>query len=326
MIARPGPAAAGAESAERVLDAEHADEFWERRLALDDTDDAGPAPVAPPAVAPPERPGPTTSWWPWLVVLLAGLGIGFALGRWSAGPPSAPAPQQATVPAAAAPEPAILGESPGLAQPPVAAPVSPTATEARDTPLVPTQGGAAPPASVAPTGTPARTDARPAPAAPARPAEGRLLVRSSPSGARVKVNGTDRGTTPLTVRGLAPGRYTVETLRKGFVADSRRIEITSRQPSRSVDVTLKAVSGPAPPLAPRPAPTSGSLEFVTRPVGARVFVDGQPIGSAPLKLLEVPPGTKLIRLELAGHKTWTASITIAAGEARRVAASLEPLP
>jgi hypothetical protein len=39
----------------------------------------------------------------------------------------------------------------------------------------------------------------------------------------------------------------------------------------------------------------------------------------------VPPGTRSVRFELAGHAPWVATIALASGESRRVAASLEPV-
>ena len=43
----------------------------------------------------------------------------------------------------------------------------------------------------------------------AGPHTGQLTVRSEPSGARVTVDGTPRGQTPLTLDGLTPGNHTV---------------------------------------------------------------------------------------------------------------------
>jgi hypothetical protein len=67
----------------------------------------------------------------------------------------------------------------------------------------------------------------------------------------------------------------------------------------------------------------GSLYVLSHPAGARVLVDGQYVGATPLLVTNVPPGTKTIKLELPGHKAWSSSVRVAAGQRVRVAASLE---
>jgi hypothetical protein len=300
---------------ERTDTAAHGSEFWDTRLGAEDqppAPQAGVTPVGGLAVG--------GTWWPWVLVLLAGVAIGFALGRWSV----APEPRSVAAPtgSGAQVERAELRDEPTRAEPPVSAPAPPPAAATVDAsrPGAPTASARPEPRREAPGRATAPATPQP------RATEGQLRVRSAPTGARVRLNGTDRGSTPLTLRGLAPGRYTVEVARSGYLADTRRVEITARRPSATLEITLKPVPGPAPAAPVRPAASTASIEFFTRPAGARVFVDGQPIGVAPLKLLEVAPGSKAIRFELAGHRTWTATVTVAAGEARRVAASLEPLP
>jgi hypothetical protein len=61
----------------------------------------------------------------------------------------------------------------------------------------------------------------------------------------------------------------------------------------------------------------------TRPAGAQVFLDGRLVGTSPMVLNEVSVGEHAIRFELPNHRPWTASIRVVAGEANRVAASLD---
>jgi serine/threonine-protein kinase len=79
---------------------------------------------------------------------------------------------------------------------------------------------------------------------------------------------------------------------------------------------------PRTPAAPRPV-APGSLEIESRPSGARVVLDGKPVGQTPLRLAKVAPGLHSVRLELAGHAPWATTVTVAAGKAARVAGSLE---
>jgi PEGA domain len=63
----------------------------------------------------------------------------------------------------------------------------------------------------------------------------------------------------------------------------------------------------------------------SRPRGARVLVDGKPVGVTPLRLPDVSIGSHVVRLELAGHRTWTSSTRVAAGQESRVTGSLEQI-
>jgi hypothetical protein len=322
-----------------------------------------------------DRPLP----WGWLAaVLIVGVAAGFALGRWSVigtvgPPPAAASSPPSTAPAAVVDEP-VLGEGDARGTPPVpgaartapsgatSAPPAPAASPAPTTvpaAAVPAPARPGAPAAGAP-GAPDRTSAgRPgvasttatptpgspaaSPPAPAKPAPaGRLLVRTTPAGARVRIDGKDRGASPLTLRGLGLQEFAVEIVRSGYATETRRVRLTSRRPSQTIDVRLRPVRraepGAAAGGAATPGPTAApggaasapagraSLELVTRPAGARVLVDGQFIGVTPLRMVDVAPGQKNVSFELAGYARWSAVVTVAPGEPRKVAASLEPLP
>jgi hypothetical protein len=61
---------------------------------------------------------------------------------------------------------------------------------------------------------------------------------------------------------------------------------------------------------------------LSHPAGARVLVDGQYLGTTPL-MTNVAPGDKTVKLELPGHKPWSANVRVNVGKRVRVAASLE---
>ena len=81
-----------------------------------------------------------------------------------------------------------------------------------------------------------------APEAPPPPAQYRLTVRASPSGARVRLVNA-----PYTYRAgvaLAPGRYTVEVSRSGY--EAQQVVVTIRDSDVVLPVTLQALES-APP-------------------------------------------------------------------------------
>lgn len=319
-----------------------------------------PTYTAPPLVAaPPEAPTANTAgaaddavlpsspaaWAIGLVVAAAVvIGGGVALVRWgtptvqtpvastdaaiapgTSAAAAAPAAPNASVPqpspAAAAPPPPAAGSA--AATPPVATPPAAAREEA------PRQTAAPPP----PASPPARTRAaaaRTAPAPAARPPAkagpappGRLLVRSSPSGAEVFVNGERRGVTPLAVRDLALGGYAVRIARAGYTAAEQRVTLDARRPSRAVEVTLARAAAAAPAATPAAAPTTpGSLVVESRPAGARVILDGRDVGRTPLTLPGVATGAHAVRIELQGYLPITTTTRVEPGARARVAVSL----
>jgi hypothetical protein len=143
-------------------------------------------------------------------------------------------------------------------------------------------------------------------------------VRSNPTKAQVVVNGEGRGVTPLTLRELALGSYTIRVERDGYAPAERRVQLTTSRPAAAVTIPLKRQS--TPPAGG--ASGRGSLVVETRPIGARVFVDGRLAGTSPIAIPDLPAGPVSVRIEQEGFRTWTSTVQIAAGERSRVGASL----
>ena len=154
-----------------------------------------------------------------------------------------------------------------------------------------------------------------------------LLIHSTPAGATVTIDGVERGTTPVAVRGLVLGTRRVGISRPGYQAAERQVTLTEERPSRTLDVDLVAVAR----VDPRPAPaasatavaTTGSLVVDSRPAGALVSIDGRPAGNTPVTLTTVAPGRHTVRIEQPGYRTVTTTVDVKAGERARVAARLE---
>lgn len=68
--------------------------------------------------------------------------------------------------------------------------------------------------------------------------EGELRIVSDPPDAFVTVNDIGRGKTPLRVRYLPMGSYTVRVIHSGFKAGEKRVTLTAERPNRSVTVVL----------------------------------------------------------------------------------------
>jgi len=282
--------------------------------------------------------------WPLVLALVVGIAMGFAAG-YGIGSRERPAPGVASLTPPAAgreftegavaepPEPPN-GEvrlKPDATGDPGAAATVPGATA-----TAPGAAATAPAATAVPTATTAGRGVRLQPGNPpvaAVPTDGRLLVRSTPTGARVFVDGRESGRTPAALRDLARGSHRVRVTQDGYVTAERRVVITRSRPAQSITVALTRARGPeargTQAVAPAPATPdtagrlAGVLRVESRPPGASVYLDGKLVGTTPVSLPVVPAGEHAIRLERDGYRPWSSSVRIVASEQNRVTASLE---
>jgi serine/threonine protein kinase len=184
-----------------------------------------------------------------------------------------------------------------------------------------------PPSAPAATGQtqPAGSVAPATPRGRPAPATGQLVIRSTPSRAGVTIDGTWRGRTPITVRELSVGTHAVRVVEDGYVSETRRVAVDARSAGTTVSFQLARVRGPErpAPAVSRPGAKTGVLRVESRPSGAAVLIDGRVVGTTPLLISDLEPRTHQVRLELPGHRPWTTTTTIVAGQTVRVAASLE---
>lgn len=264
--------------------------------------------------------------WPLMLALMVGIAIGFGIAMaFVARSPDTPTTATAPPPAAAPPiEPT----------PPVSAPVAPPVV-ASQPPAPPTAAAPAPAppsanaTAAAPT-VPPPAATRPPPPAPIR---GTVLVRTTPPGAQVFLDGRRAGTTPVTLRDLARGSHGVRLARDGYLTVERRVSVTDSRTSQTLAVDLVRARAAVPPSAgppagraPAPQARAGAIAIESRPTGASVFVDGRLVGTTPLVIEDVAVGEHTVRLELATFRPWSSPVTVVGGQRSRVAGSLEQLP
>jgi eukaryotic-like serine/threonine-protein kinase len=270
---------------------------------------------------------------PLAIGLMIGLLLGYAGGYFVASRDQTPQTAENVRP------PTTRSETPGTTgQTPPAAPkdFSEQAVGRSTAPPAVTPGSARPPAPAA-TKTPSA--AAPKTAAPA-PRAGRIVITSDPSRAAVTVNGVWSGRTPLTLDNRSFGKYVVRIVSPGFEVARHELQLSSEQPTRTVEATLRRTERPAP--APKPAaPASatkpqtpaardkpaasgpGEIYVDSRPQGARVLIDGKDVGMTPLRLTGQAAGPRSVRIELADHQPWTTTTRVVPGEIVRVTGSLE---
>ncbi len=275
------------------------------------------------------------SAWPIVAALAVGTAVGFVVG-YGVGDRARPEPSSSAstsngrefTDAAVKNDEARAGSADRAGAPAASTPPPSTAAGARIAPDARVSGSpATAPAPRAPAG------AAPAGAAPGAVTDiGHLLVRSTPAGARVTVDGKEAGKTPAVVRDLPVGAHRVEVSRDGYAPVERRVTITQARPSVSLTLPLtreRVDARAAPPTAPEPSTPGTMGRFVgtpyvdSRPSGAKVFLDGKLIGTTPLSIASIAAGEHAVRLEYDGYRRWTSSVRVVASEQNRVTASLE---
>ena len=199
------------------------------------------------------------------------------------------------------------------AAPPVDRPTADTDVRVPPAPLATPLPEPVTPRPVPPVATP---KSPPAPAVTPAPQQGTLIVRSSPSGALVTIDGKPHGTTPATVRELSLGSHTLQVARPGYVPSSQPVVLTSSQPSKEINVELQD-SADARPGQP------GSIFVDTRPRGARVTIDGHSVGTTPVRARALTPGQHAVRIEMDGYKPVATTVDVKAGMEVPVAVTLE---
>jgi len=123
-------------------------------------------------------------------------------------------------------------------------------------------------------------------AAPAA-GDGELVVQSRPTSARVSIDGTDRGVTPLTLQ-LPAGTHILEIQ-------------TGKSEPRVIPLTIRAGAQTAQYVELQNVPVTGAIEVRSDPSGAQVSLDGQSRGVAPAILADLPPGDHDIQLSANGR-------------------------
>ncbi|GAB6061712.1 hypothetical protein JCM30394_04410 [Deferrisoma palaeochoriense] len=138
---------------------------------------------------------------------------------------------------------------------------------------------------------------------------GVLSVLSRPEGARVFVDGEERGTTPVYVKGLSDGRHEVIL----YLPDQGAVRQIVEGAGGRIFVDFEAEDKVG----------LGLVVVTTEPPDARVEVDGEAAGLAPLEL-PLPAGRHVVRAVREGFRPAERVVEVEAGGRAEVALRLDP--
>lgn len=131
---------------------------------------------------------------------------------------------------------------------------------------------------------------------------GTLSIATTPPGATASLDGKDLGRTPLTVTDLPAGEHRLAVTLDGFKPIAHALTIR-REKTTELNFDLQR--------------DVRRVRIVSKPEGARIFLDGDIVGTTPAVLAAVRTGEHELRLTLAGHATVKQIVTITTDEPER---------
>ena len=153
---------------------------------------------------------------------------------------------------------------------------------------------------------------------PIGPSYGSAWIRSAPSGADIYLDGLYRGSTPATIGSLGVGSHTVLLRLSGYQEYSTSIQVSA---DRTTELMATMTALP---------PSAGSVDVISYPSGASVYLDGVYYGQTTswdaLDLPGIAPGSHTCRLSLTGYYDYVTTVAVTAGKVTNLVATLKDLP
>jgi hypothetical protein len=145
------------------------------------------------------------------------------------------------------------------------------------------------------------------------PKTGTLSVNSNPTGAKVYVDNSYKGITPIKLN-LEVGTYTVKITKTGYLDYTETVKITENK-QYSINQPLMKLGKTA------------TVNISTNPTYATVYIDGIEVGLSPLFFYKIEPGHHEIKVTKEGYLEYYGEFTIKDGETKTLPLiSLAKLP
>jgi len=144
-----------------------------------------------------------------------------------------------------------------------------------------------------------------------------LIVRSNPGGAKVFIDGIERGQTPLRLESIRPGRYIVRLEKEGYSDRWFRVSVRSGS-AVEVSLELKEAVGMI-LLKMQGAPGSPGPDKL--PLSGRISIDGK---SSFDTALELPVGFRTIQIKAFGWEDFSTTVFIEEDTYRELELNMTP--
>ncbi|RPJ11062.1 MAG: PEGA domain-containing protein [Deltaproteobacteria bacterium] len=136
---------------------------------------------------------------------------------------------------------------------------------------------------------------------------GAVVIRTEPSGASIYIDGGRAGVSPYETRDLSPGRHKVRVEKEGYEPWEGEVTVVAEK-SVDLPVRLKVMAG--------------ELVIESEPAGAKAYLNGKEIGTTPIKVSGVAPGTYNLRVVREGYAPHEEKVRAETGKSETVRVSL----
>jgi cysteine-rich repeat protein len=140
---------------------------------------------------------------------------------------------------------------------------------------------------------------------------GGIHVTSTFSGANISVDGVYKGTTPKNITGLTQGNHTVKFAKYGYYGSTMVIGVIASN-NQSVLGTLIAMP-------------NGTIEAISDPKGASIYIDGYPKSSTNRNVTGIPVGSRTVKLVKTGYQNYTSVVDVYQNQRTTVNVNLIPV-
>jgi len=137
----------------------------------------------------------------------------------------------------------------------------------------------------------------------------RILIASSPPGAKVYLDGKEHGVSPVALTGLMPGDYRVRVEAPGFASWSTAVQISDGE-TAGVTAKLLGKQGGAQPGA------FGRVNIETKPP-ADVYIAGDLVGRTPMETVYAPLGRVTLEFELSDGRKLSRQVVVKSDDVAR---------
>ena len=144
------------------------------------------------------------------------------------------------------------------------------------------------------------------------PQKGSIYATSNPSGAKVYLDGTYKGTSPITIPNVPVGSHTVKYTKSGYDDCSKAVTVNADQQT-NVHCDLVVI------------PQKGSIYATSNPSGANVYLDGTYKGTSPITISNVPVGSHTVKYTKSGYVDCEKTVTVYANQQANVHCDLQPI-
>ncbi|MCP4412263.1 MAG: PEGA domain-containing protein, partial [Gammaproteobacteria bacterium] len=139
---------------------------------------------------------------------------------------------------------------------------------------------------------------------------GAVCIKSDPPNAKVRIEGNEVGTTPVTLAELMPGTFNVEVMMEGYESWKESVNIIS---DKKISLTVSLQMKP------------GSASIESKPSKAMVIINDHEVGATPITIADLKTGAYNLEVVMDGYEKWIEKVEIKSNEENSITALLQKI-